>query len=86
MHLIHSIVEFSALAQISIPEGFKNIMPILRAFAALLAVAALIFAGISFATGRVESSLYGIIAAGILGVSVALVKVIFDGTGDSLDF
>ncbi|MBK1884142.1 hypothetical protein JIN85_17105 [Luteolibacter pohnpeiensis] len=86
MHAIHTIVEFSALAQISIPEGFKSIMTLLRAFAALLAVAALIYAGVTFATGRVEASLWGIIAAGILGLSVALVKVIFDGTGDTLGF
>lgn len=86
MDLFLTIIDWGILAQVTMPEGFRNIMGILRAFAAVLAVGALIFSGIAFATGRVESALWGIIAAGILGISVALVKVIFDGTGDGLNF
>ena len=86
MELYQIIIDASFLAQVTMPEGFRNIMGILRAFAAVLAVGALIFSGIAFAAGRVESALWGITAAGILGVSVALVKVIFDSTGDGLDF
>lgn len=86
MELYHTIIEGGLLAQVSMPEGFRNIMGILRAFAAVLAVGALIFSGIAFAGGRVESALWGIIAAGILGISIALVKVIFESTGDGLDF
>jgi hypothetical protein len=86
MDMLLTLFDAGLLAQITMPEGFRNIMGILRAFAAVLAVGALIFSGIAFATGRVDSALWGITAAGILGISVALVKVIFDGTGDGLDF
>ncbi len=86
MDIIQIIVESGALAQIDMPEGFRNIISLLRAFAAILAVAALIYSGVAFATGRVDNALYGIVAAGMLGISVALVKIIFEGTGDGLDF
>ena len=86
MDLVQTIIDASHLAQITMPEGFRNIIGYLRAFAAVLAVGGLIASGIMFAVGRVEAAIWGIVAAGILGISVALVKVIFDGTGDGLDF
>ena len=72
------------LAQTELPEGIGKILNLLRMVAFLLAVAALIVAGIMFGQGRVEAAVYGVVAAGILALSGTIVKFAFEQTGDDL--
>ena len=65
-------------------SGIKTILTLLRMIAFLLAVGALIISGIMFAQGRVEAAIYGVVAAGILALSGAIVNFAFSKTGDDL--
>lgn len=72
------------IAQTGLEDGIGNIIRLLRIVAFMLAVGALIIAGIMFAQGRVEAAIYGVVAAGLLALSGAIVKFAFEQTGDDL--
>lgn len=72
---------FALLAQAGVETGLEAILRLLRMISFLLAVAALVIAGIMFGTGRVEAALFGVTAAGILGLAPSIVNFAFSETG-----
>jgi hypothetical protein len=75
---------FSTLAQAGVETGIGGILRLLRMVSYLLAVAALVIAGIMFGTGRVEAAAYGVVAAGILGLAPSIVNFAFAETDGDL--
>ena len=75
---------FALLAQAGVETGLGGILRLLRMISYLLAVAALVVAGIMFGTGRVESAIFGVMAAGILGLAPSIVNFAFSETDGDL--
>ncbi len=75
---------FALLAQAGVENGIGGILRLLRMISYLLAVASLVIAGIMFGTGRVEAALYGVTAAGILGLAPSIVNFAFSETEGDL--
>jgi len=75
---------FALLAQAGLEPGLGSIFRLLRMISLLLAVAALVIAGIMFGTGRVEAALFGVTAAGILGLAPSIVSFAFSETDSDI--
>lgn len=78
--------EFSVLAQTSGVDGMTGILKQIRAIAYILAVVAVIASAYQLYQGRIDNALFGAAAAGLIGFSAVLTKILFEATGDELDF
>ena len=85
-HIIDILQNFdlSILGQAGVEAGIGGILRLLRMVSYLLAVAALIVAGVLFGTGRVEAAAYGVFAAGILALAPSIVNFAFSETDGDL--
>lgn len=79
------IVQFTApLAQMQeLTDQFSGIIGILNLVGLLLAFGGLLFAAVMFMMGQTERVLYGLVGAGIGGLSFIIIKVMFSTAGGS---
>lgn len=66
-------------------ENFSGIVNILNMVGLVLAFGGLLFAAVMFMMGQTERVLYGLVGAGIGGLSFIIVKVMFTSGGGSDD-
>lgn len=79
LQLFQASLDFmpSILAQSGNLEGeVDGAISHIKTFALLLAVAAMIIAGFSFATGRVEVALYALVGGAMMGLAPTLAKLL----------
>ena len=81
MELLLTAFEMSLLAQVEIGEGLGKIVNYIRLVSMLLCLGALIYSGVTFATGRVEAALWGLAGGGICGLSWIITKKFFEAGG-----
>ena len=86
MELLLTSFEMGLLAQAEIGEGLGKIVNYIRLISMLLCLGALIYSGVTFATGRVEAALWGLVGGGICGLSWIITQKFFEAGGaQSLD-
>ncbi len=66
-------------------ENFSGIINIINMVGLVLAFGGLIFSAVMFMMGQTERVLYGLVGAGIGGLSFIIVKVMFGTGGGSAD-
>lgn len=66
-------------------ESFSGIINILNLVGLVLAFGGLLFAAVMFMMGQTERVLYGLVGAGIGGLSFIIIKVMFSTAGGSDD-
>lgn len=79
--------DFFVVAQATdLTSQIKEFISLIRIIAFVLALVAFCASALLFATGRVESALYGLVAAGLLALSATIVSAAFKIGGDDTDF
>jgi len=81
MELLLTVFEMGLLAQAGLEDGLGKIVNYVRQISMLLCLGALIYSGITFATGRVEAALWGLAGAGICGLSWIITQKFFEAGG-----
>lgn len=66
-------------------QQFSGVVNILNLVGLVLAFGGLLFAAVMFMMGQTERVLYGLVGAGIGGLSFLIVKVMFSTAGGSTD-
>ena len=66
-------------------DKFSGIINILNLVGLVLAFGGLLFAAVMFMMGQTERVLYGLVGAGIGGLSFIIIKVMFSTAGGSSD-
>ena len=74
------------VAQSSFREGLGEIVNVIRLVSMILCFGALIYSGVNFAIGRVESALWGLGGAGICGLAWVITQKLYEAGGaDTID-
>jgi len=75
-----------AASSSDLTDKFGGIINILNLVGLVLAFGGLLFAAVMFMMGQTERVLYGLVGAGIGGLSFIIIKVMFDtGAGNNSD-
>jgi hypothetical protein len=83
-----NILRFSmplAASSDDLTEKFSGIINIINMVGLVLAFGGLLFAAVMFMMGQTERVLYGLVGAGIGGLSFIIIKVMFSTAGGSDD-
>lgn len=83
-----NILRFSmplAAASGDLTDKFSGIINIINMVGLVLAFGGLLFAAVMFMMGQTERVLYGLVGAGIGGLSFIIIKVMFSTAGGSSD-
>jgi hypothetical protein len=83
-----NILRFSmplAASSGDLTEKFSGIINIINMVGLVLAFGGLLFAAVMFMMGQTERVLYGLVGAGIGGLSFIIIKVMFSTAGGSDD-
>ncbi len=83
-----NILRFSmplAAASGDLTDKFSGIINIINMVGLVLAFGGLLFAAVMFMMGQTERVLYGLVGAGIGGLSFIIIKVMFSTAGGSAD-
>lgn len=74
-----------AASSSDLTDKFSGIINILNLVGLVLAFGGLLFAAVMFMMGQTERVLYGLVGAGIGGLSFIIIKVMFSTAGGSSD-
>jgi len=84
--LLTNMETVTFLAQAGFEEGLGGIVNIIRQVSMVLCLGALIFAGVSFAIGRIEAALWGLGGGGICGLAWVITQKLYEAGGsEALD-
>ena len=75
----------SSASSSDLTESFSGIINIINLVGLVLAFGGLLFAAVMFMMGQTERVLYGLVGAGIGGLSFVIIKVMFGTAGGSGD-
>lgn len=81
MEILMTLFEMGLLAQAGLETGLGKIVNYIRLISMILCLGALIYSGITFATGRVEAALWGLVGGGICGLSWVITQKLYEAGG-----
>lgn len=85
LSLLRFTMPLAAASSSDLADTMGGVVNILNMVGLVLAFGGLLFAAVMFMMGQTERVLYGLVGAGIGGLSFIIVKVMFNTAGGSAD-
>ena len=84
-NILRFTMPLAQTSETTLAGNMSNIVSILNMVGLVLAFGGLLFAAVMFMMGQTERVLYGLVGAGIGGLSFVIVKVMFAAGSDGTD-